>query len=118
MGGTLRTPETEDAYRRVKADGHLKDGCPLCKAESLKEFTEWRIIGNTYPYDLIAKVHHMLVPKRHASDSELTESEQKEFAEIKESYVSDTYEFMIEPVRKQKSIPGHSHLHLLISKHQ
>jgi len=113
--GTMRTPETEARYTREKQSGRLAERV-LCKSPSLKEFKEWRIIENRFPYDLVAEVHHMLVPKRHASDAELTASEQEEFEAIKEAYVQEVYEFMIEPARKKRSIPDHSHLHLLIAK--
>ncbi len=113
--GTLRTPETEAAYTKVKEEGHLREGCVLCTIPSVKEFNEWRIIENRFPYDLIASVHHMILPKRHTA--ELSKSEQKEYEEIKETYMQPTYEFFIEPVNRQRSIPEHWHLHLITAKH-
>lgn len=114
--GTLRTPETEAAYTKVKQEGHLENGCALCAAPSVKEFGEWRIVENEFPYDLVADVHHMILPKRHAA--ELSESEQAEFARIKEEYLQSIYEFFIEPVKRRRSIPGHWHLHLITAKHR
>ncbi len=117
--GTLRTSETEAKYRAVKASGVMNDACPLCdERTSVKDFEHWRVIENLYPYDLVAKVHHMLVSKRHASDMELTDEEWEEFRSIKAGYVQEEYEFMIEPTWKQKSIPAHSHLHLLVAMQQ
>lgn len=104
-------------YQQVKDSGVLKQGCPLCAAPSIAAFDHWRIIDNAYPYDLIAKVHHMIVPKRHASDGQLSEEEWKEFAELKRSYVEEHYEFVVEPTQRQKSIPEHTHIHLLVSKY-
>jgi diadenosine tetraphosphate (Ap4A) HIT family hydrolase len=112
---TLRTTETEEAYTRAKAAGALEKGCPLCdEREAIAEFEHWRMVPNLYPYDRIAKVHHMLVSRRHATDAELTEEEQKEFDTIKEEYAQTHYNFMIEPMRKRKSIPAHSHVHFII----
>lgn len=74
----------------------------------------WRIIDNAFPYDEIAKVHHMLVPKRHVPDEEITSAEWAEFARLKKGYVNDTYEFTIEAVPRRMSIPGHMHLHLIV----
>ncbi len=112
---TLRTPETEARYAADIARGGL-DECPLCKRESVHEFTFWRIVSNLYPYDRFAKTHDMLVLRRHAGDSALTDEERGELAEIKYGYVQEHYNFMIEPVRRKKSIPEHSHLHLVIEK--
>ena len=115
--GTLRTPETEAAYTKLKKEGHLLEGCVLCTSPSVKEFNEWRIIENRFPYDLVASVHHMILPKRHVAEEEFTDSERKEYGEIKETYMQDTYEFFIEPVNRQRSIPEHWHLHLITAKY-
>ncbi len=116
--GTLRTPETEAAYTAHKKAGGLTHGCVLCKSDSVKEFTSWRIIENQYPYDLVAKVHHMILPKRHVPLEEVSPEEWQEYQDIKASYIQDTYEFFIEPSTARRSIPEHWHLHLLISKHE
>lgn len=115
--GTLRTRETEEAYTKLKAEGHLLAGCVLCASPSVKEFKEWRIIENRFPYDLVASTHHMILPKRHVDEFGLTEAEKAEYEEIKENYLQSTYEFFIEPVRRQRSIPGHMHLHLITAKY-
>ncbi len=114
---SLRTPETRARYDAYKASGGLAEGCILCdRTDTLKEFTHWRILQNLFPYDLIASVHDMLVTKRHVPDTELSEEELAELREIKQSYVQDTYEFIIEPMTKIRSIPTHAHYHLLVPK--
>ncbi len=115
--GTLRTPETEAAYTKVKKEGHLLRGCVLCASPSVKEFTEWRIIRNDFPYDLIADVHHMILPKRHVTEEEFTESEKAEYKEIKDTYMQANYEFFIEPRHLQRSVPDHWHLHMITAKY-
>lgn len=114
--GYLRTKESQEYYQAHVAAGGLADGCRLCEAPSLKEFELWRIIGNNFPYDKIAKTHHMIIPKRHANDREITEAEWQEFKTIKEAYLHPTYEYLVEPTWKMKSIPAHMHLHLLVAK--
>ncbi|HRH24620.1 MAG TPA: hypothetical protein PK109_03470 [Candidatus Paceibacterota bacterium] len=115
-GGTLRTPETEAKYKEYKAQGGLT-ACPLCeRKDKLKEFTYWHVIENLFPYDHIARVHHMIVLNRHAPDAEFTQEERDELHEIKYGYAQDHYQFIFEPVGRQKSIPSHSHIHLIIAK--
>ncbi|MGB4076802.1 MAG: hypothetical protein WBK28_03815, partial [Minisyncoccia bacterium] len=98
--GTFRTPETEAKYDALKASGSFLRSCPLCnEREILKEFKLWKILKNLFPYDAVAKTHHMLVSKRHVSSDGLTEEEQKEFEAVKRDYVYAAYEFMIEPHR-------------------
>lgn len=112
--GTLRSKETQARYDRERKDV-APGGCALCdEREGVHEFEHWRIIENLYPYDRVARVHHMLVSKRHASDTELTEEEWAEFRSIKGGYLQTEYEFIIEPTLKMKSIPAHSHIHMII----
>lgn len=112
----MRTPETMAAYTKAQEEGLLLNGCPICKAESLKEFTLWRIITNKFPYDKIAAVHHMLVPKRHVPEAELSPEEKEEYKVLKNSYIDDTYQFIMEPTTTMRSIPAHAHLHLVVLK--
>ena len=114
--GTLRTPGSEANYKKLIAEGILSNGCALCRAESIKEFQYWKIIHNDFPYDRIAKIHHMIVPKRHIPDADLTSSEKEEFEAIKNDYLHKEYEYIIEATYKNKSIPGHAHLHLIVAK--
>ena len=112
----LRSEENEKRYHELIKAGFLNDGCKLCEAPALKDFKYWKIIHNDFPYDLIAKVHDMVLPKRHVGESQLTKKEKQEYAEIKTSYMEQKYEFILEPMLKVKSIPAHFHLHLIITK--
>lgn len=100
-------------YVREIEGGALERSCPLCDAEPLQQFPHWKIVRNIYPYDKIAKKHDMLVPLRHAREAELTVEESAELDQIKETYVHENYEYMIEATHKRKSIPAHFHLHLI-----
>lgn len=115
MHNSFRTKEGNAQYDAYRATGVLEKSCVLCERESLHEFTLWRIIENRFPYDRIASVHHMLVPKRHTSEGELTDDERRELYEIKQNSLEE-YQFIIEPTPHVKSIPAHFHLHLVVSK--
>ena len=110
---TLRTKETEARYQKLISEGFLNDGCNLCKAPSIMDFEHWRIIGNLFPYDLIAKVHHMIIPKRHITGTDITETEKQELESLKDEYINQEYSYIIEAVKKGRSIPGHLHFHLI-----
>ena len=113
---TLRTPQTEQAYKEHRNQKPADAGCALCDKESLKSFKHWKIIENAFPYDKIAAVHHMVVPLRHATEAELSADEYAELDELKDGVLNDDYEYIIEATHKTKSIPGHFHLHLIVAK--
>jgi hypothetical protein len=112
---TFRTKKTYDAYEAHKNAGMLEQSCPLCKENSIQEFVYWRVIPNNFPYDRIAKKHDMLVPKRHVKETDLTQEEKEELLRIKQDSLHE-YFYIVEAHQKQKSIPEHFHLHLLIPK--
>lgn len=114
-----RTKDTHIAYEQAKQQGHLLNGCPLCNAESVEEFTHWKIIPNRFPYDRIASIHHMIIPKRHVVENELTKEELDELLQLKQTVLNhhpNNYGHILEAVHKKKSIPEHFHLHLLTPK--
>lgn len=113
--GIFRTNKAEKDYQDYINTGVLENGCSLCKKKVLKEFNFWKIMENNFPYDRIASIHHMIIPIRHCSEEELTNSEKEEFRQIKKTYLHSEYEWLIEGTYKMKSIPSHFHLHLIIS---
>jgi len=116
MINSFRTQEGNARYDAYRKDNPVfTDTCVLCDRAPLHEFTWWKIIENAFPYDRIASTHHMLMPKRHTLESELTPDEKSELERIKESGL-DAYQFIIEPTRALKSIPSHFHLHLIVCK--
>ncbi len=115
MSNKLRSKELIEKFKLHKAKGALKEGCVLCEAETIKTFTHWKVIPNLFPYDLIAETHHMLIPLRHVKETDLTDAEKRELADIKSDYVHQ-YDYIIETTNKTKSIPEHFHLHLIIAK--
>ena len=110
------------SFRTVKSTKkylkHLKkrakgDICPLCRErKTIKKFKYWRIIENDFPYDKIAKIHQMIVPRRHISEDELNKKELDEFKKIKKKHIVKNYDYISEGMAK--SIPNHFHLHLIV----
>lgn len=115
MSDGFRTPQTAEQYRAHRASGALERSCPLCDTDPLEQFTHWKIIPNAFPYDRIAKQHDMVVPLRHVDEDGLTEEESIEYQALKRTRLQD-YEYIIEASSKNKSIPAHFHLHLLVAK--
>ncbi|KND49510.1 MAG: hypothetical protein AB203_00315 [Parcubacteria bacterium C7867-008] len=117
MKDSLRTKEMAEKIELYKAEhaGEVSTGCALCTKPALETFTYWKITENKFPYDLIASTHHMIMPLRHATETELTMEEWKEYQEIKHSKLQE-YDYIVEGTSKTKSIPAHFHIHLLIGK--
>lgn len=116
MAATLRTPKGEQKYSEYRKNLPAGSVCALCREEPLQSFNHWKIISNNFPYDKIAKTHHMIVPLRHVQENELNEEELAELLEIKSGLLNENYEYILEATRRQKSIPGHFHLHLIVLK--
>lgn len=112
---SLRTAETEAEYQKVLSTRLPSEGCHLCKEKSIIEFQYWRIIPNNFPYDTLAKIHHMIIPKEHMKELELSNEAKAELLELKSHYLDDNYEYIFEPLPKKKSIPAHHHLHLMVT---
>ena len=73
----------------------------------------WYIARNEYPYDMIAEIHHLLIPFRVFSDAEkMTLEELGELNEIKQKIGHD-YDCIIENTRRRRSVAAHYHLHLI-----
>ncbi len=115
MKHVFRSDEVFDSYQDYQKNGGLSKGCVLCDKEPIKKFKYWFITVNDFPYDRIAKLHNMLVPFRHVTESELTDQERNEFVEIKQNYLED-YDFLIEAAEKKRSVPKHFHIHLIAAK--
>jgi diadenosine tetraphosphate (Ap4A) HIT family hydrolase len=113
---SLRTPETQAKYVEYIASGRLESGCALCAKTTLREFSHWKIVQNDFPYDRIASMHHMLIPKRHVSEAELTEEEHQEFLALKNGTLNDMYDYFLEAAHRAKTVPAHFHIHLVVLK--
>ncbi len=112
----LRSKKTTEAYDEVLRARGEHSPCPLCPLAPLKEFVYWKIVSNDFPYDRVASLHHMIIPKRHGIEHELTPEERAELLDIKHSALDVGYDDILEPTPRNKSVPGHFHLHLIIWK--
>ena len=98
-----------DKYEKATKDPNFFD-----TAESIEEYVHWRIIGNSYPYDAIASVHHMLIPNREfASLQDMTLEEAMEFSMLYQFTLSE-YDSITLNTPKNQSFPQRLHFHLLI----
>lgn len=114
---TWRSAAMHQKYEEGRQQDVISGACPMCDAPSEHEFIHWRIVENLYPYDAIAIRHDLLVTKRHIhGDRDLTTEERAELFELKESYLNERYVMLMEAFPKNKSIPGHHHLHLMVPK--
>ena len=108
-----------ERYQRYKKS-HFKLGwCSLCDKErsaTLKTYRYWKIVNNLFPWDRIAKIQHMLLPKRHVPYQKLNKKEKQELEKLKGGYVEHHYDIMAEATHRKKSIPEHYHLHLIVLK--
>jgi len=117
----LRSPEMLNAYlaEQAKKPGFRNHKNYLEDEERiLRHFEHWMIIDNLYPYDIIAKEHHLLVPKRVFSRmSECTRDEWNEYKHIINLFEEEGhYSAIMENFTKGRSILGHLHLHLIVFK--
>jgi len=109
----FRTTKTQKQYDDYISRGGLDDGCHICEEESLEKFDYWRTINNKFPYDNIADLHEMLVPKRHIDEQGLNREELHELPYLKRGYVSDYYDAIVESTVHSRTIPNHFHIHLI-----
>jgi hypothetical protein len=115
---TLRTKKTEDKYERYKKNKKSHALCPLCTDKALKSFKYWKILRALFPYNRIAKRHHMIVSIRHVKENKLNQKELMELKNIKKNFINKKggYHYIMEAVQKHKTIPDHFHLHLITLK--
>ncbi len=106
---SLRTDKDEQAYLTAKIQNNLHS---LKDEPRLREWQFWALIENRFPYSLPFKTHHMLIPKREASESDLSSEEEAELKKIIEELKTD-YDCRIINNPRQQSQKGHFHIHFL-----
>ena len=118
---TLREEKDERAYAEARAAGTLPP-CRYCVVKNVvKEYEHFLVMENDFPYSRIAKINHMLSPKRHvASFYELNDAERLELEQIYVHMDRGTadgtlppYDQIIKNTTRNMTIPGHVHLHLI-----
>lgn len=114
---TWRSEAAHQRYETERQNDVTSQHCPLCDAPTIESYIHWIKIENIYPYDAIAIQHDMLITKRHIGyDRELSDEERAELSNLKESTLNETYAMIMEALPKNRSIPGHYHLHLIVPK--
>lgn len=118
---TLRSEHIKNAYLEDQAQNvnfRTEKDYREDEENIFRSFEHWYIIENLYPYDLITKEHHMLVPKRVFSKmSECTRDEWNEYKYIINLLEEEGhYDGILENFSKGRSIMKHLHLHLLVYK--
>ncbi len=117
---SYRSQKMRAAYTKYIEAGKLAVGCALCDKEAdgelLENFNLWQLVDNRFPYDTITDTHHMLMPKAHITEEELTPEHLSELRELKQTILNDRYTFIFETLPNAKSIPPHHHLHLIVVK--
>jgi hypothetical protein len=112
--GSLRTDATEQAYKEKNATRSTDTSCVFCQEKPIKVFDYWQIVPNKFPYDRIAEIHDMIYPIRHTDGNDLTTAELAELTALKQGYLNEQYQIIIESLPRAKSIPRHFHLLLLL----
>lgn len=92
----------------------------MCEIEKgiitvVKKFKHWYIIENQYPYDTVAEIHHLLVPRDHIAKAErLTPQCTEETANIMEAIEAEGfYDCFISNFPIGQSQKQHFHIHLV-----
>ena len=110
----FRSDACEKRYQEYLTTGTANEVCALCIKKTIERFAYWRVVKNDFPYDRIAQEHNMLIPLRHTTEEDLTKEEQEELLVIKREYVHPNYDYILESAYKNKTIPKHHHLHLVV----
>lgn len=112
---SLRSIDSELKYNAYLAQIPAGGACALCEKESLKTFSNWKIVENSFPYDLVSETHHMLIPMRHVHEAHLNDEELAELQSLKLHSLGEEYDYILETTFKNRSVPDHYHLHLLVA---
>ena len=106
-----RREASELAYQAAK---EAKTTVPLELEPSLEVFKHWRLIENRFPYDIVFRTHHMLLPKRAGVSHrwDLNKEEKDELEQLIKEFIYPVYDLWFENYPKRRSVMGMYHLHL------
>lgn len=108
QGTLLRTKATWERYQNQP----VRDDCFMCvKRKIVKEFEHWLIIENDFPYDAVASIHHLAIPREHITT--LNKDTLEEYQNVVVHYVDQNYDFTGTNTPGNRTQPQHFHLHLL-----
>lgn len=109
---TLRSKKTQKAYMDYLENDY--DGsCIFCAKDLMvKDYGNFVLLRNRFPYDSIYSDHLLLAPKEHVENMyDLSYERIKEYFEIIDTIKHDHARLNS---RDERSIPLHLHIHLLI----
>ena len=109
----LRTLEMHIKYINSTKNPNFYDDAP-----TITDFDTFRVIPNQFPYDTIAEVHHLLIPKRQVTTpAEFTLQEHGDIATIISSLTqTQDYDQILYNFPHKQSAPQRFHLHLITLK--
>lgn len=106
---SMRTEKGEKAYQLAQQNGTLK---PLREEKRIDYWDDWILIENRFPYDLVFKTHHMLVPTRNFADRTQMKRGERIALDAILSKLGHDYDIIFENTYKQRSIKQLYHIHL------
>ena len=114
----LRSDETFFKYMKRMKENKCKTGVNLIERigkEPVDEYKYWVIIEDEFPFDKIAKVHHLLIPKRVFMEStDMTKEEKEEMEYLIGNELPKKYDYILNKLDgRSRSFPDHFHIHLL-----
>lgn len=114
-----RKPETEAAYQAFKKEKIAQDAdlttFVLADETVVREFDNWLIIENRFPYDAMTSVNHLLVPRVEQHDFySAAAGVQAEYHEIRRLLASESfYDAVVENFPRSQSVTRYAHTHLV-----
>lgn len=117
----LRTKNIVEIYQAALRDrSNVSDHNDFFTKDNtiIKSFQYWVVVENKFPYDAIADIHHLLIPKRKEIDGwlDLNSEEGQELLFIRNSFIQDNYDMVSENMPRSKTITNHFHIHLMVLK--
>lgn len=106
---SLRTEKGEQRYVDIKKANKL---IPLLDEPAIRQWSYWKLVVNSFPYDICFKEHDLLIPFSGGAIREsLSEVEITELNQIINEYAMDKYDMIFENTMKRRSVPGLFHIH-------
>jgi diadenosine tetraphosphate (Ap4A) HIT family hydrolase len=106
----LRSPEMHERYVTAEKDPNFMN-----TTNSIRDFNYWRIIENMFPYDTIAKTHHMLVPKKQILNwLDMHLEEMDELDNLIMHVLPNDYDMILLNFPKAQSVKDWLHFHLIV----
>ena len=111
---TMRTPETEEKYRKAREDGTLKPLREEAKLAGAPEFRCWTVIDNRFPHDRHHVRNHLVVLKWDIEIERVSMTALEElWKEVMPWADRQGYDYIKVNLSNVRSIKGTPHVHLM-----